>query len=106
MASDLKSELSGSFEDFSVALIQEPDQVLANDLYAAMKGWGTDEDTITEVNVYTLKMENGSLSSCVFHFTFAHSLTGAEYPAADAGITCNSFVISDILFVDSGLPKL
>jgi hypothetical protein len=46
---DLKEELSGSFEELILALLDEPDNVLANHLKTAMKGWGTDEDTITEI---------------------------------------------------------
>ncbi|CAG7713045.1 unnamed protein product [Allacma fusca] len=46
---DLKDELSGSFEELILALLDEPDNVLADHLHIAMKGWGTDEDALTEI---------------------------------------------------------
>jgi len=46
---DLKSELSGSFEDASLALFQDPISYDAWSLKKAMKGAGTNEDTLIEI---------------------------------------------------------
>ena len=46
---DLKKELSGKFEDAMVALFQDPIEYDCNSLRSAMKGLGTDEDTLIEI---------------------------------------------------------
>jgi hypothetical protein len=46
---DLKSELSGKFEDASVALFKEPIEFDVQQLKQSMKGAGTDEDTLIEI---------------------------------------------------------
>ena len=46
---DLKSELSGKFEDAMVALFKEPVEYDTECLYYAMKGAGTDESTLIEI---------------------------------------------------------
>lgn len=46
---DLKSELNGKFEDAMVALFKDPFEYDAECLYNAMKGAGTDEDTLIEI---------------------------------------------------------
>lgn len=46
---ELKSETSGNFEDAIVALFEEPLVFACNTLRKAMKGAGTDEDTLIEV---------------------------------------------------------
>ena len=46
---DLKSDLNGKFEDAMVALFKEPVEYDAESLYKAMKGGGTDEDTLIEI---------------------------------------------------------
>ena len=46
---DLKSELNGKFEDAMVALFKEPIEYDAECLYNAMKGAGTDENTLIEI---------------------------------------------------------
>ena len=46
---DLKSELSGKFEDAMVALFKDPIEYDAECLYNAMKGAGTDENTLIEI---------------------------------------------------------
>ena len=49
LISDLKSELHGKFEDAMVALFTEPIEYDADQLRAAMKGAGTNEDTLIEI---------------------------------------------------------
>ena len=46
---DLKSELSGKFEDAMVALFKEPVEYDCECIYNAMKGAGTDENCLIEV---------------------------------------------------------
>ena len=46
---DLKSELSGNFEDAVLALFYEPVDYDCHQLRKAMKGIGTDEDTLIEI---------------------------------------------------------
>ena len=46
---DLKSDLSGKFEDVMIALFKEPVEYDAECLYKAMKGAGTDEATLIEI---------------------------------------------------------
>ena len=46
---DLKSELSGKFEDAMIALFKDPIEYDAECLYYAMKGAGTDESCLIEV---------------------------------------------------------
>ena len=46
---DLKKELSGKFEDAMVALFEDPIEYDCNSLYKAMKGAGTNEDTLIEI---------------------------------------------------------
>ena len=46
---DLKSDLSGKFEDAVLALFDDPYIYDAKSLYNAMKGLGTDEDTCIEI---------------------------------------------------------
>jgi len=46
---DLKSELSGKFEDAMIALFKDPVEYDAECLYYAMKGAGTDESCLIEI---------------------------------------------------------
>ena len=46
---DLKSELSGNFENVVVAMFQTPAEFDAESLYKAMKGLGTDESVLIEI---------------------------------------------------------
>ena len=49
LVEDLKKELSGNFEDAVVALFYEPIEYDCHQLRKAMKGLGTDEDTLIEI---------------------------------------------------------
>lgn len=49
LAEDLKAELGGNFEDVCLALLEYPFEYLADCLYDAMKGAGTDESCIIDV---------------------------------------------------------
>ena len=49
LISDLKSELHGNFEDAVLALFVEPVEYDCDQLKKAMKGAGTDEDTLMEI---------------------------------------------------------
>ena len=49
LVADLKSELHGNFEDATVALFDTPIEYDVNQLKKAMKGAGTDEDTLIEI---------------------------------------------------------
>ncbi|XP_077004555.1 annexin A1 [Tamandua tetradactyla] len=46
---DLKKALKGHLEEVVLALLKTPAQFDADELYAAMKGLGTDEDTLIEI---------------------------------------------------------
>ena len=49
LIADLKSELHGKFEDAMIALFTEPIEYDADELRGAMKGVGTNEDTLIEI---------------------------------------------------------
>ena len=49
LISDLKSELHGKFEDAMIALFADPIEYDADQLREAMKGLGTNEDTLREI---------------------------------------------------------
>ena len=49
LIADLKSELHGKFEDAMVALFTDPIEYDADQLREAMKGAGTNEDTLIEI---------------------------------------------------------
>ena len=49
LIADLKSELHGKFEDAMVALFSDPIEYDADELRGAMKGAGTNEDTLIEI---------------------------------------------------------
>jgi len=49
LLADLKSELHGKFEDAMIALFTDPIEYDADELRKAMKGLGTNEDTLIEI---------------------------------------------------------
>ena len=49
LIADLKSELHGKFEDAMIALFTEPIEYDCDELRGAMKGAGTNEDTLIEI---------------------------------------------------------
>ena len=49
LIADLKSELHGKFEDAMIALFTDPIEYDADELRKAMKGLGTNEDTLIEI---------------------------------------------------------
>ena len=51
LISDLKSELRGKLEDAMVALFTDPIEYDCDSLKRAMKGMGTDEDSLIEILV-------------------------------------------------------
>jgi len=63
LISDLKSELSGKFEDLIIALMIPTFDFLAKEIHNAVKGIGTNEETIIEIictasnaEIYNIKM--------------------------------------------------
>jgi len=54
---ELKSELSGSFERVVLAMMKPVEEVQAEDLHKAMKGLGTDEDTLVAILCSATKNE-------------------------------------------------
>lgn len=62
LISDLKSELSGKLEQLVVALMTPLSEYLAAEIYHAIEGVGTNEETIVEIlctasnaEIYTIK---------------------------------------------------
>uniref|UniRef100_A0A0X3P724 Annexin n=1 Tax=Schistocephalus solidus TaxID=70667 RepID=A0A0X3P724_SCHSO len=51
LASDLNGDLSGHFRDLCILLTESPMYLMAKSLYYAMKGCGTNENTIIEIIV-------------------------------------------------------
>ena len=49
LVKDLKSELSGNFEDVCIAMLESPYELDCRSLYEAMKGAGTNEATLIEI---------------------------------------------------------
>lgn len=57
MISDLKSELSGKFEDLIVALMTPTYDFLAKEIRNAINGIGTNEETVIEIICSTSNAE-------------------------------------------------
>ena len=49
LVKDLKSELSGSFEDVCIALLESPYELDCRSLYEAIARLGTNEETLIEI---------------------------------------------------------
>lgn len=49
LVKDLKSELTGKFEDFIIALMRPPTEYLCKQLHKAFDGIGTDERSLVEI---------------------------------------------------------
>lgn len=73
LISDIKSEVSGNFENLLVALLTETNEYYARELYEAMYGTGTDEDVLIEV-MCTMSNQEIRLISHVFQRLYGKNL--------------------------------
>lgn len=68
--SDLKSELSGKFEDLVVALMKPYFEFMAKELHDAISGVGTDEETVIEVICSATNQDIHSIKAAYHHSKF------------------------------------
>ena len=64
LISDLKSELHGKMEDAFVALFTDPVEFDADSLRGALKGAGTDEDTLIEIIASRNNQQLAAIKQC------------------------------------------
>ncbi|XP_050429888.1 annexin B9-like isoform X5 [Adelges cooleyi] len=85
LISDLKSELSGKFEDLVVALMTPTFDYLAKELRYAMEGVGTNEETVIEIICTASNSEILNIKSAY------HRLFGSDLEKDLRGETSGSF---------------
>lgn len=67
LISDLKSELTGKFEDLVVALMKPHFEFMAKEVHDAIAGIGTDEETVVEVICSANNQEIHAIKAAYHH---------------------------------------
>ncbi|XP_059470118.1 annexin B10-like isoform X1 [Neocloeon triangulifer] len=105
---DLKSELGGKFEDVIIGLMDNPVEYMCNQLHKAMKGLGTDEETIVEI---ICSRNNREIKEIVDNYERLYNRPLAEHLCSETEssfrrlLTLLVTVIFLTNFVDSGAIK-
>ncbi|XP_026293202.1 annexin B11 isoform X2 [Frankliniella occidentalis] len=79
LVSDLKSELSGKFEDLVVALMKPHSEFIAKEVHDALAGIGTDEETVIEVVCSSTNQEIHAIKNTyqqMYHRSLEQDLKG------------------------------